>query len=58
MNFTYMYEDDPDHDELKGNITFNVPDFEMPAHWVHAEYICNFLLPFCFIPYFDDHIYF
>lgn len=40
MDFSYLYKDDPDHDELRGNITWIIPDFETPAHWIHAEMIC------------------
>lgn len=41
MNFTYLYKDDPDMDLLYGNITWIVPNVEIPAHWIHAEYICT-----------------
>lgn len=41
MNFTYFYKDDPDKDELYGNITWVVPDIEIPGHWTHAELICR-----------------
>lgn len=51
-----MYEDDPDHDELKGNITFIVPDFEQPAHWMHAEYICEFY-DFNLIAFLSDFLF-
>lgn len=40
MDFSYLYKDDPDHGELRGNITWIIPDFETPAHWIHAEMIC------------------
>lgn len=26
---------------LYGNITWIVPNIEIPAHWIHAEYICK-----------------
>lgn len=38
MNFTYLYRDDPDNDVLYGNLTWVVPNTDMPAHWMHAEY--------------------
>lgn len=41
MNFTYLYKDDPDMDLLYGNITWIVPNTDIPAHWIHAEYICK-----------------
>lgn len=41
MDFSYLYNDDPDHDELRGNITWIIPDFEAPAHWIHAEMTCT-----------------
>lgn len=41
MNFTYLYKDDPDMDMLYGNITWIVPNNDIPAHWIHAEYICK-----------------
>lgn len=41
MNFTYLYKDDPDMDALYGNITWIVPNVDVPAHWIHAEYICE-----------------
>ncbi|XP_031628484.1 apolipoprotein D [Contarinia nasturtii] len=39
MNFTYSFKDDPEMDLLYGNITWIVPNVEIPAHWIHAEYI-------------------
>lgn len=36
-----MYKDDPDKDVLYGNLTWIVPNVTVPAHWMHAEYICN-----------------
>lgn len=41
MDFSYLYRDDPDHDELRGNITWIIPNFDTPAHWIHAEMICT-----------------
>lgn len=41
MNFTYLYKDDPDMDLLAGNITWIVPNADIQAHWIHAEYICR-----------------
>lgn len=37
MNFTYSFTDDPDHEQLLGNITWVIPNPEQPSHWVHAE---------------------
>ncbi|XP_046980605.1 apolipoprotein D [Schistocerca americana] len=37
MNFTYSFTDDPDNELLAGNITWEIPDPAMAAHWVHAE---------------------
>ncbi|KAL4141945.1 hypothetical protein QTP88_004485 [Uroleucon formosanum] len=37
MDFTYSYADDPDNEMLTGNITWNIPSFELPGHWVHME---------------------
>lgn len=42
MDFSYLYKDDPDYDELRGNITWIIPDFDTPAHWIHAEMICTY----------------
>lgn len=39
MNFTYIYKDDPLKDELQGNITWEIPNFMTPEHWVHSENI-------------------
>lgn len=44
MNFTYLYSDDPDMDMLYGNLTWIVPNVDIPAHWIHAEYICELCL--------------
>lgn len=41
MNFTYQFEDDPMRERLQGNITWKIPDFGMPSHWVHAEDPCK-----------------
>lgn len=43
MDFTYSYADDPDNEMLTGNITWNIPSFEMPGHWVHEETPCKAL---------------
>jgi len=37
MDFTYSYADDPDNEMLTGNITWNIPNIELPGHWVHME---------------------
>lgn len=41
MDFTYSYMDDPDNELLTGNITWNIPDFGQPGHWVHVETPCK-----------------
>lgn len=40
MFFTYIYEDDPQKEQLQGNIIWTIPNFSMPSHWVHTEDIC------------------
>lgn len=37
MNFTYSFTDDPINEQLGGNITWEIPSPDLPAHWVHAE---------------------
>ncbi|XP_053678478.1 lopap [Anopheles nili] len=37
MNFTYVFLDDPLATFQQGNITWIIPDYSQPAHWVHAE---------------------
>ncbi|KAL0274737.1 UNVERIFIED_CONTAM: hypothetical protein PYX00_002790 [Menopon gallinae] len=37
MKFNYSFVDDPEREKLNGNITWEVPDGNQPAHWVHAE---------------------
>ncbi|XP_055371080.1 uncharacterized protein LOC129605384 [Condylostylus longicornis] len=39
MNFSYIYAEDPYREQLIGNITWRIPNFNIPAHWVHTEYI-------------------
>lgn len=41
MNFTYDYSEDPLKEDLVGNITWIIPDFDAPAHWLHKEAICK-----------------
>ena len=43
MNFTYIYAEDPLREKLQGNITWLIPEFDIPAHWMHTEDICKFL---------------
>uniref|UniRef100_A0A8D8C4Q4 Apolipoprotein D n=1 Tax=Culex pipiens TaxID=7175 RepID=A0A8D8C4Q4_CULPI len=38
MNFTYYYSDDPLRNFQQGNITWVIPNFAQPAHWIHAEF--------------------
>lgn len=40
MFFTYTFEDDPQKEQQQGNITWTIPSFSMPSHWVHTEDIC------------------
>lgn len=44
MNFTYSFTDDPINEQLQGNITWNIPKPEQPAHWVHAEDTCKIII--------------
>ncbi|XP_050532778.1 uncharacterized protein LOC126900841 [Daktulosphaira vitifoliae] len=37
MNFTYSYMDDPENEQLSGNITWHIPDIGQPGHWIHME---------------------
>uniref|UniRef100_A0A182X5B8 Uncharacterized protein n=1 Tax=Anopheles quadriannulatus TaxID=34691 RepID=A0A182X5B8_ANOQN len=37
MNFTYVFLDDPLATFQQGNITWIIPNYGQPAHWVHAE---------------------
>jgi len=37
MNFTYDYSEDPLKEGLLGNITWIIPEFSAPAHWIHKE---------------------
>lgn len=41
MNFTYIYADDPIREPIQGNITWQIPDFRVSAHWLHKEHICK-----------------
>lgn len=41
MNFTYIFEDDPFKEKLQGNLTWIIPNFETPSHWIHAEDTCK-----------------
>lgn len=41
MNFSYIFAEDPLREKLQGNITWFIPDFETPAHWMHTEDICK-----------------
>lgn len=44
MNFTYTYENDPLKDRLQGNLTWTIPNFNVPSHWVHKEDFCKYLV--------------
>lgn len=41
MNFTFSFVDDPDNEQLYGNITWKIPDTSRPSHWIHSESICK-----------------
>lgn len=41
MNFTFSFMDDPDNEQLYGNITWRIPDLRRPSHWVHSEDTCK-----------------
>ncbi|XP_058811511.1 lopap [Topomyia yanbarensis] len=38
MNFTYFFSDDPLRNFQQGNITWVIPNYAAPAHWIHAEW--------------------
>lgn len=48
MNFNYSFVDDPEKEKLIGNITWEIPDGNQPAHWMHAEDTCEFFFNFKF----------
>lgn len=50
MNFTYIFEEDPVKEPIQGNLTWFIPNFNIPGHWMHTEDICKqrFLFPFSF----------
>ncbi|XKL69388.1 hypothetical protein PGB90_007157 [Kerria lacca] len=37
MNFTFSFTDDPENEQLYGNITWRIPNGQQPSHWVHSE---------------------
>ncbi|CRK87467.1 CLUMA_CG001268, isoform A [Clunio marinus] len=37
MNFTYSYVYDLDDELLSGNITWRIPNYHDPSHWIHTE---------------------
>lgn len=41
MNFSYIFAEDPLREKLQGNITWLIPDFGTPGHWMHTEDICK-----------------
>lgn len=43
MNFTFVFENDPYRDLQQGNITWLIPNIDIPGHWIHAEDICNLI---------------
>lgn len=43
MNFTYIFEEDPIKEPIQGNLTWIIPNSNIPAHWMHAEDICKLL---------------
>lgn len=43
MNFTYIFEEDPIKEPIQGNLTWLIPNFNIPAHWMHTEDICKFI---------------
>lgn len=42
MNFSYHYAEDPIRQPLNGNITWFMPNANVPAHWMHTEYSCEY----------------
>lgn len=43
MNFTYIFEEDPVKEPIQGNLTWLIPNSNIPAHWMHTEDICKFI---------------
>lgn len=41
MNFTYVFGEDPVKEPIQGNLTWLIPNFDVPAHWIHTEDICK-----------------
>lgn len=41
MNFTFSFTDDPENEQLYGNITWRIPNGQQPSHWVHSEDPCT-----------------
>ncbi|KAE9524923.1 hypothetical protein AGLY_014973 [Aphis glycines] len=41
MDFTYSYADDPDNEMLTGNITWNIPSFELPDEGVYNTFVLD-----------------
>ncbi|KAJ6638967.1 hypothetical protein Bhyg_11705 [Pseudolycoriella hygida] len=37
MNFTYVFEEDPIKELIQGNLTWFVPNANVPGHWMHTE---------------------
>ncbi|KAG4075628.1 hypothetical protein HA402_003453 [Bradysia odoriphaga] len=37
MNFTYVFEEDPFKEPIQGNLTWFIPNFNVPGHWMHTE---------------------
>ncbi|XP_022224811.1 insecticyanin-A [Drosophila obscura] len=37
MNFSYIFAEDPLREKMQGNITWMIPEFQYPGHWMHTE---------------------
>lgn len=57
MNFTYSFTDDPINEQLFGNITWTIPDRNIPSHWTHSENICKFIFSYLVIDFNSNEIF-
>lgn len=54
MNFTYFFINDPNNEEMRGNISWVIPNFNVVSHWIHAEGFCkreNLFLLFFYVQF-------
>lgn len=62
MNFNFTYADDPYNENISGNLSWIVPNMDVPSHWTHMEEKCEFLFFniarfFCVLFFPDREIY-